>query len=201
MAAKNQVAAAVEAAAASISTNGKLPDKWASKYSPGLILKLHKVSRHAIVESHRRIVEPKVPVVWIEEKSREEPNPNHPDYIAAMREWALSTSIATVDTYIAVGTTLVEKPDYIDPPESDDWIDRLEAGGIVVDRSKKYFRYLSWVKLYAVADDDDLSDLIRAAQRYNGLTLEDDVEEAMEGFKSDQGRDANTEAASTEESS
>lgn len=191
-AAKNQsnteVAAAVEAAAAaSIMLNGKTkPDVWESPVRPGVCFQLKAVSRYAILAAQQKLVEPEIPVVWIEEKSRSEANPNHPKYRDDLRDYNLSVSMAIVDTYLALGTTLLAKLDYMEGPEGVEWIEKLGAVGIEVPVDKKYVRYLMWIKLEALTDDES-SDLIRACQRFNGLTIEDDVEEALEGLKSDEG--------------
>src|SRR5437016_985353 len=47
----------------------------------GLVLRLKRVSRLVIVEAGRKIPVPRPPTMYIEEKGREEENPDDPDYI------------------------------------------------------------------------------------------------------------------------
>lgn len=181
------VAAAVEAAASAannLNGRGKI-DVWISSDRPELQFRLRAVSRYALLAAQERLHEPEIPIVFIAEKDRSEANPNHPAYVSALREYNLNVSLAIVDTYLALGTSLLSKPADMEGADGQDWIERLDAVGVVVPTDKKYVRYLMWIKLEALSDDESTS-LIRACQRYNGLTIEDDVEEALESLKSDE---------------
>lgn len=199
-AAKGEVAAAVEAAAAaSISLNGNSKiDVWVSPLQPELQFRLRAVSRYALLAAQEKLREPEIPVVFIAEKDRSEENPNHPAYVSAMREYNLSVSLAIVDTYLALGTSLLSKPADMEGPEGGEWIERLEVLGVVVPTDKKFVRYLMWLKLSALSDDESTS-LIRACQRFNGLTIEDDVEAALDGLKSDEERDSDSSVTAAQE--
>lgn len=195
------VAAAVEAAATASVQSAKRKDSWESVSVPGLVLNLHVVSRYAIIAAREHIIEPEVPVVWLEEKSREEANPMHPDYIEKMGEWRLATSIATIDTYIALGTSLKTLAEGMEGPESSEWAEKLAAAKLrIPGKDQPTARYLMWLKMWAITDDTEVRNLIRACQRFNGLTLEEDVKEAVDNFKSDEGRDSNTSNAGATES-
>jgi hypothetical protein len=157
-------------------------DEWESAHHPGLKFKLRKMSRMALVEAGRKVRDPKVPVVWIEDKQRDEPNPNDPDYREELQRAAWTRSITIVNTCLVLGTKLLDKPDYIDAIDSTEWLEQLDFIGLEVPEGK-YARYAAWVRYYAL-DDDELTDLIVKVQRFNGVVTEQDVQEAAEEFKS-----------------
>lgn len=164
------------------------PDgEWESTHRPGLRFKLRKMSRMALVEAGRKVIDPKVPVVWIEDKQRDEPNPNDPDYKEELNRAAWTRSTTIVNTCLVLGTALISTPDDLDSIESTEWIEQLEFIGLEVPPGK-YARYAAWVRYYAL-DDDELTDLVIHIQRFNGVVTEQDVQQAAEEFKSIETRD------------
>jgi hypothetical protein len=67
------------------------------------------VSAPLIDEAAAQIPEPKPPVVFIEEKGREEPNPSDPDYLYAISRLEMERSLASVDVVIMLGVDLVNE--------------------------------------------------------------------------------------------
>jgi hypothetical protein len=169
-------------------------DEWESIYHPGLKFKLRRMSRMALVEAGRKVMDPKVPVVWIEDKQRNEPNPNDPDYKEELNRAAWTRSIAIVNTCLVLGTSLLSKPEHIESLESDEWIEQLKFIGLDVPEGK-YARYAAWVRYHAL-NDDELTDLILQVQRFNGVVTEPDVQAAAEEFKSIETRNTDNEVQS-----
>jgi hypothetical protein len=162
-------------------------DEWESTHHPGLIFKLRKMSRMALVEAGRKVIDPKVPVVWIEDKQRNEPNPNDPDYREELSRAAWVRSTTIVNTCLVLGTKLLHQPEELDALDSQEWLEQLDFIGIAVPEGK-YSRYAAWVRYYAL-DDDELTDLVIHVQRFNGVVTEQDVQQAAEEFKSSETRD------------
>jgi len=164
------------------------PATWIS--SNGIKFRLKKVSRMIIADAGRKIKDPKIPVTMNEEKGREEENPNHPDYVAELADTNYRRGMLAVEVYIAMGTEVIERPESISAPESNQWADDLLNFGLEVPQIGKA-RYVAWLKYYALSDDD-LTALTLAAMRYGGATLEADVSQAQAGFRNSDTRPANT---------
>lgn len=148
----------------------------------GVVLKLHPVPPLAIREAALLVPPPQVPV-WISpDKDREEPNPNDPDYLAALEKHKHEQAFRVSDTIHLLGTSVESIPDGIDPPESDVWISKLEAIGIKVDRENEHKRYLSWLRLYAYTSQADISMVTAFATRLSGTT-EEEVQRAAAAFR------------------
>jgi hypothetical protein len=154
-------------------------DRYAS--SNGIVFKLKRVSRMLVVDAGRKIALPKVPRVFIEAKGRDEENPNDPDYINALREAQYLRGMTAVGIVLAFGTEVFTKPESVVAVDEDSWRDDLtELGMEVPDKGKA--RYVSWLKYYAL-NDDDFNALTEAAFRYSGMVSEEDVKKAAEQFR------------------
>lgn len=194
-----KVAAAVEAAAAA-STTPVITNEWESKLKPGLKFKIDKVSKYALIAIRNKLPRPQPPIHHMEEKGRSEPNPNHPEYLMNLQDHAIAQSIATVDAYLGLGTEVLSIPNGVIKVEDDAWIEKFEAMGLEIPRTT-YPRYVAWIKMYAIPDDEEIADLISTIRRYNGVVIEEEVDEAMDNLKSDDGRSADTETSGTEAAS
>jgi hypothetical protein len=125
----------------------------------------------------------------IEDKGREEENPNDPDYKQALLDVSWKRGETVIAVYLTVGTSIISMPDTMEPMESSNWLETLAFLGVEVPDSKRA-RYLAWLKFY-VLSDDDLTKLTQAVMRYSGVTLEVDVQEAQASFRSDTQGDTN----------
>jgi len=65
--------------------------------------------------------EPVVPTYYNEEKGREEENPGHPDYVAAVKRYEEARARAGMEALIMFGVKLVD-----DLPEDDHWLKQLQ---------------------------------------------------------------------------
>lgn len=186
----------ISQAIADISANGNEPikitpaDTWESTKKPGLVFKLKKFPNMVIRDAVLKIPEPKIPTWHSPEKERDEPNPDDPKYIDEVLEYNYKIAMTAINISLVLGTELLGVSDGMSRPEDDAWSDPLVALNIEIP-DDKYNVYLSWVRWYAL-DEDELSDLHRACRRFNGATLEVDVEGAAEELKSDSGGDTDT---------
>jgi len=138
----------------------KAPDDGLIHLSTGVVLSPRKISPFIFQEVANKFKEPEVPVVWVENKQRNEPNPMHPEYLKAKEMVEVNRSMATIDATIALGTKLELCPQDVPAPESEDWLDDLEAAGIVIDRKNVRLRYRTWVKYMAAPTVDDVQIII-----------------------------------------
>lgn len=191
-------------AIADLNTNGNEPikiipaDTWESTAKPGLIFKLKKFPNMVIRDVVLKLPEPKIPTWFSPDKDREEPNPEDPKYKDEVREYNYKIAMTAINISLVLGTELVAVAEGMSKPDQTEWSDPLVALNIEIP-DDKYNAYLSWVRWYAL-DEDELSDLHRACRRFNGATLEVDVEGAAEELKSDSGGDTDTSTPVTTDS-
>ena len=76
--------------------------------STGIRVKLSSVSGTLIDDLRAAIEDPPIPVVYIDEKSREEENPNDPAYLAAVEEANRRRGVAMLDAIMIFGMELVD---------------------------------------------------------------------------------------------
>jgi hypothetical protein len=89
--------------------------------STGVQVRLHAVSGSLVEDVKDAIPEPKVPVVYIEAKDREEENPSDPNYIKAMEEWQRKRGDAVLDALLTFGVELLDGV-----PEDGKWLKGLK---------------------------------------------------------------------------
>lgn len=125
------------------------------------------------------IKKPKVPMWFNEDKGREEPNPNHPDYVEAVRQYEMEQTNATMDAIALFGVELVDGL-----PEDDTWLrqlrimsrrNNLELGEYdlddEIDLKFLYTRYIAFSG----------EDFMKLSSAITGMTPEE-VEAAQEMF-------------------
>jgi hypothetical protein len=151
--------------------------------STGVVLAPRKVSPFVFQEVSSRFKYPKVPVIWMEDKQREEPNPMNPDYLAERDEVDYNRSMATIDGTIALGTKLVSIPEGFPTPDDNDWLDDLETMGIEINRDNSRMRYRTWVKYVAAPTVPDVQTIIAKVLRAIGVS-EEEVVSATANFRS-----------------
>ena len=152
----------------------------------GVVLRIGDVPAWAFqeIQKQMRLERPKVPVVHIEAKDRDEPNPNDPDYVDAIAAYDAKHTEKLMDMAIMLGTEMESVPDGFPKPDDEGWTEKLKKLGIAIPDNKDLdARYLSWVKLCAARTDKDLGSLILACGRNAGVT-EEDAAEAAASFSS-----------------
>ncbi|KKN78141.1 hypothetical protein LCGC14_0353680 [marine sediment metagenome] len=144
--------------------------------TPGAPLALNNVMN----EMNQSDPPPKPPDVWSEDKERNEPNPNDPDYKKAMAERDSNWSMKIFTLLLATSSTVKDIPDGMMTPESDDFLEMMEMAGIVPRRTPTG-RYVQWVQMVAILKDDTKLLNIQLL-RLTGLS-EDDIAEAEATFR------------------
>ncbi len=147
----------------------------------GVVIKLKRVNRMIVLDAVRQIQDPKPPVQFIEDKGRTEENPNDPDYIAAKQQSDFDRGMLTINVYLTFGTQVVSIPDGMYMPETHDWSEDLESLGMKI-APKGRARYASWLKYYAL-NEDEVNELSLRAMRFAGVTLEVDTAAAVDTFQ------------------
>lgn len=157
----------------------------------GIELRLKKVSRFIVTEVGKKILMPKVPVVYIEDKERMEENPNDPDYRQALIAAQNERGALIVTSVVALGTEVARLPEGIAGPLDDEWIEVLEGVDLEIDRKNQRLRYAAWLKYIALPDGPEFDALITKVFRFSGLTAEADVKDASDAFPSDEEQHTN----------
>lgn len=166
-------------AAAAIDGSGK-PE---FRLQNGVVLELKPVPPIAIREAALQKPPPQVPTVFIEDKGREEQNPNDPDYHKAMQQYAFDQLYRITDVLLLLGTGIVSIPDDVFPVESDEWVEQLAALAIDVPPfNNKYARYLSWLRLYAICSEYEVGYILGNVTAMSGVT-EVEVQRAAASFR------------------
>lgn len=171
--------AALKAVEAPFSPPGEI------KLSSGVRLQVLRVppllTRQAVIQ----LKEPEVPIVEDQEQGRRMLNPNDPDYLAAMEKFRNDQNMAVLAVYILVGTRLIGTPPGMPRPQDDEWLENLETLGIKVNVSTVPARYLSWVQMVAMTSQEDFNIISAAVGRASGI-IEEDVDKAVDSFRSDE---------------
>lgn len=128
---------------------------------------------------------PRPPVVWIEEKGREEENPNDPDYINALLQYESELGLRALHACFPICTELLSCPDDVMKPDDPDLAELIETMGLQPAKGR-YGRYVQWLELIACSAND-LEELGNTVLRRIGVK-EEDVAEAAQRFRSLQGR-------------
>ena len=185
------VAARAETAAAEAAEAYTAQDRIDSiTLTNGIVLTLKLVAPLLISDAARRIPKPPVPTVYSEEKNRDEENPTHPDYLEALVMWRGERDEAGLSVALIMGSSVSSIPDGLHGPDSDEWIDEIEASYAAIDmeppkidRERPSSRYLSWLRLYALPTEEDIVRISRILTSSVAVS-EEDVREAVDAFRS-----------------
>ncbi len=170
---------AVEAAEAA--ERAALNGRGTVRMSSGVVFAVRPFPKQHIYEVSKRFKEPRVPLVFNEQKGRDEENPNDPEYAEAVERYLIEMSNATTDAALLRGTKVLEKPGDVMGPDDPEWIEEMEYLGYpMVENSRA--RYLAWLKAVAAPTDVDIDKLLGELGRLTGVA-EDDVTEAVERFR------------------
>lgn len=158
--------------------------------STGVEARVVPVSQSIIQDAMAMLKEPEVPLVYIKEKEREEPNPAHPDYLKAMEQYRREQFRVTFDTFALFGVELVAGV-----PEDDGWLKKL--------RLHERLGHLDLTRF----DLDDEIDREFVYKRYVAMSTEDyvlvgmlsginpeEVDRAVASFRGEEARPADPDA-------
>lgn len=166
--------------------------------SNGIVLAIKSVPPFLVQAVQNEFKPPTPPKVMIEEKGREEENPNDPAYLRALEELSEKQDLAVNDLFLAAGTSVVSVPEGYFKPEDDDWIAVVEFAQnitgtkIQIDRDDKVKRYLHWLRFYALETGGDIALATSLPMQLAGIR-EGEVDEVMDAFRSLPGRRADSE--------
>lgn len=165
----------------SIPTADKLyPDTF--QCSNGVVLKVKPVSSSLVVAAQRRHPRPTVPKWYNEDRQREEENPLHPDYIAAVRQWDIHQGTIAIHASLLLGTEIKVIPDGFPRPEDETWAELVKETGVDVADGKNA-RYVDWLRYYVLAANEDLQGVMAAIENVGTRIPEDEVDAAAESFR------------------
>lgn len=120
--------------------------------------------------------------MFIEEKGREEENPNDPAYIDALAEYATAVTLAVSNVLLVLGTQLESVPEDMFRPEDSGFLELMQTLDFKVSADNSSARYLAWLQFYALVTDEDITKTIAGARAASGLT-DEEVSAAAESFR------------------
>lgn len=150
--------------------------------SNGIILGIKPVPPFVTRAALSKVNKPLIPIVRIEEKDREEANPNDPNYLSALEDYQAARLAIFADVLMLKGTEVKFVPEGRSHPDDNDWVEELAFVGIEVPESKPA-RYLSWIKFHVLETERDIAYLTAMLVRSSGVT-ESEVQRAIETFRS-----------------
>lgn len=158
--------------------------------SSGVVLKTKAVPPMILAKIDQKFPEPKIPHVYDEDRGRNIPNPEDPDYLAAIRQNGEARGTAVIDVIAGLGTVAYFVPTHMFTHEDDGWIDDLEFFGFDIP-VKGMGRYLAWLKYYVIKSGEDLALIATKSAKSLGVP-EKEVAQAIQNFQSQPERDTDT---------
>ena len=175
---QEEMAAAVEAAR-------KTPVISEVELSTGVILAVKPVPLFLLRKAISQLTPPRIPRVFLEDKGREEENPDDPEYKDALVQFEQKSFDVAANVLLLLGTELKHCPEPIQPLESEEWSRPLEALEIVspseLDSPPR--RYLAWLSYYVLSDPEDIARVVELVAKRSGV-LESEVDTAVDSFRS-----------------
>lgn len=172
------------------STSSPQDDPKLTVLSSGVVLRHKRVPPMILARVDKKFPDPPIPMIHDEEKERNIPNPDDPDYLKALKQVSEDKGVALIDILIGMGTTVEYIPDNVQHPDDEEWVENLLFVGIEVPYLK-LGRYLAYVKYYAAEAVEDIQNLAKKGSAALGVT-EAEVAAAIAGFQSKQERSANS---------
>ena len=148
----------------------------------GIVIQTKPLSQDAIRRVIGKIEKPKIPMVFIESRDREEENPNDPDYLEALQEYNNQVLLRVYKVMLVLGTSCHTVSAGHFKPEDDEWIQLLEVAGVSVEYTNQFDRYHEWLVLYACTTQFDYNHLTSVLYRRVGI-MEQEVIDAITFFQ------------------
>lgn len=163
------------------------------KASSGVVFKIKKVSPLLLKDAQERLIEPRPPKVYLEDKETHEDNPSDPDYQDKLRQFQILQAETSHAVLLTMGTAVESIPDDVDGIDATAWVETVEEIiGIEVPKTPRR-RYFCWVKYVAITDMADFFGLLRKITRLSGFVTEEAVAQAAASFRSSENGRADTE--------
>lgn len=169
--------------------------------SNGIVLTIKSVPPILVQAILKEFEPPPPPKVYMEEKGRDEENPNDPNYLRELAALEERQSTAINNLYLGVGTTFKSVPEGYFSPEEDGWIEKVEFAAnltgshVNIDKQPGVKRYLCWLNYYAMETATDMLLCQGLPLQLAGIR-EGEVEEVVESFRGVQERGADTDGGS-----
>lgn len=146
----------------------------------GVVLKYDKVSSDAVRKAWTAIPVPKPPMIFIQDRGREEPHPHDPGYLNELNQYNAKINLVVRMIYFMRGLTVIKIPEDMPGPESSDWYEGLEE---FMDVPKSPMaRKAAWLMDY-VCNDHEADEITNDLMIYSGFVTEKDVDEAVKSFR------------------
>ena len=172
-----------ESVSIAVETAKEIPVRNEVTFSNGIILNCKSVPIMTLRYAHQNVSKPKPPIVRNKDKDRDEEWEGDPTYVHELEEWEEKVGDVGVNVMLMLGTSINLIPEGVDRPEDSGWIDKLTAAGISVKADSEPARYLSWLRLYAIATPQDLVDVSTLVAEKSGV-LDKDVKASLDSFRS-----------------
>lgn len=158
------------------------------KLTNGILLGLKPVPPLLIEAVNNEFKLPEPPTVYLDEKGRDEPNPNDPEYQKELKRLEEVQNLAITDLILGVGTRAISVPEGYFMPEDDGWVASVEFANqlsgvtLKVDAEPGIRRYLQWLRFYAIESSTDLALVTGLPLRLAGIR-EGEIEEVVDSFQ------------------
>lgn len=131
---------------------------------------------------------PAPPKILIEEKGREEENPNDPEYLRQIGELAERQQEGVANLLLGVGTEIKFVPDDMFKPDDEGWVQQVQFAAELANKqleipSDGVKRYLCWLRFYAMESNTDVALCQGLCMQLAGIR-EGEIEEVVESFRS-----------------
>lgn len=194
-----QALRAVSAALQRVERKGRFAELTLSN---GIVLECRPVQPLLLNAVTNELADPAPPIVFIESKGRDEPNPNDPDYLRRLEELAVVRERAVIDLVLYRGTRVTFIPDDVSAPDDKAWLDDLNVTRRIaglppldIDFDDQASRYIAWLRFYALESGADFALAEALPLQLAGLN-EGEVAEAINSFRGLQERGTDTSPAS-----
>lgn len=163
--------------------------------SNGITLEIKAVPPMLVDALNAEFTPPDPPMWMNEQKGREEPNPDDPEYLQTIGRLEGARQDAVNNLILAAGTKLkLPLPEGREGPEGESWLELVKltaelTGKDIEVPQEGIKRYLAWLRYYAIESGTDFSLVMNLVLELAGIS-EREVLEAMNNFRGDEARGA-----------
>ncbi len=170
--------------------------------SNGVVLQIKEVQRDqigfAMRNAQKEHPEPTAPMIYIEERGREEPNDADPDYLQAHITWQIEMASRMMSVLYWDAVEIVETPEGLPGMDSREFAEYLEDVMGEGVRTSQRGRKVQWLR-YRAIPIADLLNFQRRLLRLAGVP-EEDIREVEATFRGDTGGEPDSGSSDIESS-
>jgi hypothetical protein len=146
-------------------------DKYLIRLSSGVVLRGKQVPPLTMMKVMAYFQRPKPPVYFNETMGREIENPDDPDYRDRLQAYSAELGSAMLNVFIILGTEVVQVPKKFPGHMDDIWLKEYAEFGVGPAKpDNESWRYLTWVTLKAVLDENDVNLIQEVVGSATGVT-------------------------------